>query len=81
MRIALSIKHRLRGRRRLSSEEASVLASNVSSELGVHCDIELVVAVARPPNGRLNELVFQRLAGMFGVSPERLRTALFRDVI
>jgi hypothetical protein len=81
MRAALMIKRRLRGRRQVSSEEASLLASSVSRELGMHCDLELVVAVQSPPRGRLNEVVFLRLASTFGVSPDRLRTALFRDVI
>jgi hypothetical protein len=81
MRAALAIKRALRGRRQLPRDEALALADSTSHEFGVSCDVELVVAVGNPPSGRLNEVVFLRLSRTFGVSPARLRTALFRDVI
>ena len=81
MRAVLAIKHRLGGRRQLPRDEALTLADSAAHEFGVLCDVELVVAIASPPNGRLNEVVFLRLSRTFGVSPARLRTALFRDVI
>lgn len=80
MRAALAIKRRLRGKRQVDREEAALLALATTREYGVRCDVELVIAVADPPGGRINEVVFLRLARTFGVSPARLRSALFRDV-
>jgi len=81
MRAALAIKRELRGRASLSSEDAAVLARSASLEFGVVCDAPLVLEIEHPPRGRLNEVVLLRLARTFGVSPARLRDALFRDMV
>ncbi len=80
MRAALTIKHRLSGRRSPSAEEAERLAESTSAELGVSCDALLVIEVADPPGGRLNEVVFARLSQVFGVQKARLRVQLFSEL-
>ncbi len=80
MRAALSIKRQLSGERRPSSERAERVAEQASAEHGVRCDAVLVFEVADPPGGRLNEVVFARLARLFGVQAVRLRQALFSEL-
>ena len=79
MRAALAVKFRLAGRRAISDEVAFEIAVEVSDEVGYRCDLEFVFAVARPPEGRINPVVFRRLALMFGAEPESLGRALFPE--
>jgi hypothetical protein len=81
MRTALSIKRGLGGRRQPTPEEAELIARRVSRDHGVRCDAELVLAIASPPNGRINEVVFLRLAVLFGVAARDLQSALFREPV
>ncbi len=77
MRAALAVKQRLAGRRAPSDALAFEIAGAVSREVGYRCDLEFVVAVARPPQGRINPIVLRRLALMFDAEPEALGRALF----
>lgn len=79
MRAALFVKRRLVGRRRVPASEADALARAASHEIGFRCDAAFVSAVAAPPSGRLNTVVFQHLAVTFGVEPLTLGAALFPD--
>jgi hypothetical protein len=79
MRAALHIKRRLAGRRALSDVAALDIAVEVRRAFGVRCDAEFVHAVARPPEGRINVLVFRRLAEDFGAEPRALWLALFPE--
>jgi hypothetical protein len=79
MRAALHIKRRLAGRRALSDVAALDIAVEVRRAFGVRCDAEFVRAVARPPEGRINVLVFHRLARDFGAEPRTLWLALFPE--
>jgi hypothetical protein len=79
MRAALAVKLRLAGRRAVSEEAAFEIAAGVSREIGYRCDLDFVFAVARPPEGRINPVVFRRLALMFDAEPESLGRALFPE--
>jgi hypothetical protein len=79
MRAALHIKRRLAGRRSLSEIAALDIAIEVRRAFGVACDPDFVRAVARPPEGRINVLVFRRLAEDFGAEPRALWLALFPE--
>jgi hypothetical protein len=80
MRLALAIKRRLGRRRQLDEPAALEIALEVSVESGERCEIGLVHAVACPPAGRLNVLVFDRLAEQFGAEARFLRRALVPDL-
>lgn len=77
MRAALALKRRLSGRRLLGQDEAELLAREIEPSVGIRCDAELVISIANPPSGRLNEVVFAHLSVTFGVEASRLRKALF----
>ena len=77
MRAALAVKVKLAGRRIVNQALALEIAGEVSTEVGYRCDLEFVLAVARPPEGRINPVVFRRLGLMFGAEPESLGRALF----
>src|SRR5688572_2064903 len=79
MRAALAVKFKLAGRRSISNALALEIAGEVSSEVGYRCDLEFVFAVARPPEGRINPVVFRRLGLMFDTEPESLLHALFPE--
>jgi hypothetical protein len=79
MRAALGIKRRLGGRRSISEFTALEIAGDVAVESGYRCDLEFVLSVARPPEGRINVVVFQRLGSVFGIEPQTLWRALFPE--
>ena len=60
-------------------EELGVGTQPSDMSFGVRCDADFVRAVARPPEGRINVLVFRRLAEDFGAEPRALWLALFPE--
>ena len=56
MRLVLAVKRRLA--ERPAERDAGSVIEHVFLELGERCDGALLLAVARPPAGRLNRLVF-----------------------
>jgi hypothetical protein len=79
MRAALAVKFKLAGRRFVTEAAALEIAGEVSVEIGYRCDLDFVIAVARPPDGRINPVVFRRLGLMFDAEPESLGRALFPE--
>ena len=86
MRAALLVKARVattlgsprRGESRAPSDELLRRAKTDAARLSpVPIDDAFVRAVARPPAGRLNVVVFERLGGQFGVSPDEIWQTLF----
>ena len=77
MRAALLVKARLARSRVLSDELARRAAEEASRVSGVEVDDTFVHTVARPPRGRLNVVVFERLGQKFGVAPDEIWEALF----
>lgn len=77
MRAALLVKARLARSRVLSDELARRAGEEASSASGVEVDDTFVHTVARPPRGRLNVVVFERLGQKFGVAPDEIWEALF----
>jgi hypothetical protein len=77
MRAALFIKARTARASHLSGDLADALAEAATSHSGVPIDPAFVRAVASPPRGRLNAVVFHRLAGEFEVPAEAIQKALF----
>lgn len=79
MRAALFVKRRLAGRRRVAAGQAWELAGATFQALGFRCELAFVGAVAAPPGGRLNGVVFRHVAGSFRVPPHVLQQTLFPD--
>jgi hypothetical protein len=77
MRAALFVKARLARASHVSADLAANLAEAAAAHLGVAVDPLFVRAVASPPRGRLNVVVFDRLAGEFDVPSEAIQKALF----
>jgi hypothetical protein len=77
MRLALDVKRRLSKRRTLDDLQARALAESVSLRAGQTCDAAFVRAVARPPDGRLNRLIFEQLASRFETDTELIIATLF----
>lgn len=92
LRAALRIKRRLRRGAPLNDAAAEALAKEVSKEVAsavlgageaaseggvVLVDRTFVRAVAHPPGGRLNQVVFERLAMLHGSPAEVIAAALF----
>jgi hypothetical protein len=83
MRAALAIKRRLAGAASAaeSAKAAATLATPVrdaiAADTGVAVDDAFVAAVAAPPHGRLNVVVFDRLAAATGIPAKRLWDALY----
>jgi hypothetical protein len=77
MRLALDVKRRIPKRRALDDEQARALAESTSRRAGRSCDPSFVRAVARPPGGRLNRLVFEHLASRFETDTEIIHRTLF----
>jgi hypothetical protein len=73
MRLALALKRRLAGGRAL---DAAALAE-AAAESGLPVDDAHALAVAAPPHGRLNVVVFARLAARFGAPAKTIWDALF----
>ena len=77
MRAALFVKARLARSKVLSAEFVTTVQRDVSQRIGLEIEETLVRAVARPPEGRLNRLVFERLGQKFGVAADEIWDALF----
>jgi hypothetical protein len=77
MRLALSIKERLRGARHEDAESHQRIARELSAERKQSCSADFVARVARPPGGRLNRLVFALLEQQFGRPGVELERTLF----
>jgi hypothetical protein len=77
MKAALLIKARIAKRKRLGADAAREVAADASKVSGAIVDEAFVRAVARPPGGRLNRVVFERLAEEFGAAPDHIWEALF----
>ena len=77
MRAALVVKARLARARDLSDAIVAGAREEVSRRTGLSIDEEFVRSVARPPHGRLNRAVFERLGQKFGVPPEEIWQTLF----
>jgi hypothetical protein len=77
MRAALFVKARVARAPNLSADLARTAAAAASAHLGLPIDAAFVRSVASPPRGRLNAVVFDRLAGQFGVAARSIQRALF----
>jgi hypothetical protein len=77
MRAALVAKGRLSRVRDLSDAIVAEVRQDVSQRTGLSIEEAFVRAVARPPQGRLNRVVFDRLGQNFGVSPDAIWESLF----
>ena len=77
MRAALVAKGRLSRVRDLSDSIVAEVLQDVSQRTGLSIEEAFVRAVARPPQGRLNRVVFDRLGQNFGVSPDAIWESLF----
>lgn len=78
MRLALEVRARLRRERNPNASLVSEIVGAFAPALDGSCDADFVNSVARPPEGRLNRLVFARLSARFGLSPRALEERLFR---
>jgi hypothetical protein len=79
LRIALSVKRQLAGRRAVDAGIAQQLAESLTAEHGCSCDAAFVQAVLRPPQGRINVLVFQALEARFGEPQTVITRTLFPE--
>jgi hypothetical protein len=77
MRAALLVKARVAKSRAPSDELLRRAKADAARLSPVPLDDAFVRAVARPPDGRLNVAVFERLGRQFGVSPDQIWQALF----
>lgn len=77
MRAALSVKARLALAASADAETFAAVADSVSRRSGVGIDVAFVAAVANPPGGRLNRVVFERLSALLGEDAERMWETLF----
>ncbi|HZS40890.1 MAG TPA: hypothetical protein VFF06_28850 [Polyangia bacterium] len=73
MRAALAVKRRLATRRPVDAEARAEIAAAT----GAAVDEELVRAVAAPPHGRLNVVVFERLGALHGEPAKKIWDALY----
>jgi hypothetical protein len=71
LKTALAIKLRVRDKASLDTTRAARIAVDAGVDQG------FVEAVAKPPAGRLNRLVFATLADRFGAPEEAIKRALF----
>jgi hypothetical protein len=77
MRAALRLKPRVARGEGLDEERAEALARAASEQAGVAVDAAFVRAVGTPPEGRLNRVVFARLAEVHGTPAETIKRTLF----
>jgi hypothetical protein len=77
MRAALAVKARLARSRALSEKIIADVQRDVSRRIGHSIEEDFVRSVARPPEGRLNRVVFDRLGQNFGVSSDVIWQTLF----
>lgn len=78
MRLALSLRARLGRERAPAAHVVEDLVAAGTSALDGRCDVDFVSGVASPPRGRLNALVFARMAERFGERPAAIEARLFR---
>jgi hypothetical protein len=74
---ALLVKARVAKSRALSEELLRRARTDAARLSPIPIDDAFVRAVARPPDGRLNVAVFERLGRQFGVPPDEIWQALF----
>jgi hypothetical protein len=74
MRAALAAKSRLG---QAPDSNAATLAAEIAADLEVTIDDAFIRAVAAPPHGRLNVVVFARLGELFGAPAGAIWDALF----
>jgi hypothetical protein len=77
MRAALVVKARLARSRDLSDTLVADVREEASRRTGLSIEEGFVRSVARPPQGRLNRAVFDRLGQKFGVSSDEIWQTLF----
>jgi hypothetical protein len=77
MRAALVVKARLSRAKELSDAIVTRAREEAIARTGLSIDDDFVRLVARPPHGRLNRAVFERLGQNFGVSPDEIWQTLF----
>jgi hypothetical protein len=82
MRAALFVRAstapaQLGAKKPFDASAARTIAVKASESSGILVDNAFVCAVVRPPGGRLNRAVFDRLGHEFGVPPDELWEALF----
>lgn len=78
MRLALGVRAQLGNQRAPDPRLVSDIVAAFESALDGTCDAEFVNAVARPPEGRLNHVVFARLSARFDAAPRAIEERLFR---
>jgi hypothetical protein len=77
MRAALVAKPRLAKSKSLSDKLVKTVQREVARCIGLEIEETFLLAIARPPQGRLNRAVFERLGQKFGVSADEIWNALF----
>jgi hypothetical protein len=77
LRAALQIKVRLSRGSLLDDTRAERLALDAGEDVSTPIDAVFVRAVREPPGGRINAVVFARLAALHGVPAETIKRALF----
>ena len=77
MRAALVAKPRLAKSKSLSDKLLKTVQREVARRIGLEIEETFLLAIARPPQGRLNRAVFERLGQKFGVSADEIWNALF----
>ena len=77
LRAALRIKARLARGRPLDEARAEGLARDAADHASAPIDVDFVRAVERPPGGRINAVVFARIAYPYGVPEGTIKRALF----
>lgn len=75
MRLVLAVKRRLA--ERSAARDFGGVVEHVFLEVGERCDAALLLAVAQPPAGRLNRLVFELLERELERPGAELEAALF----
>lgn len=76
-RAALHLKRRLARRPPPPPDEAAILAQESSTRYRTSIDIDFVLAVQRPPRGRLGDLVLDRLAARHRAPAATIASTLF----
>src|SRR5262249_40971920 len=77
LRAALWIKPRVGRARALDAERTRSLARDATAYAGAVVTVAFVHAVAKPPGGRINTVVFAELAGICGAPEVTIKRALF----
>ncbi len=77
LRAALRVKRRVARAPVIPDARADALAREATEAAGIPLDAAFVRAVAHPPGGRINGVVFARLGEHLGVAPEAVWDALF----